>query len=135
MPSSSVETTPNVVNLLGVERRYWQLEGHTVSHEVFRHETDTATMFRGLPGDSCQSPHWGVVQRGRVTFRYEEHEETVTAGQAYHARPGHTALIEAGTELVQFSPSEALAAAREVSVHNLAAALTDPEATGAGRAA
>jgi hypothetical protein len=127
MPSHSIETAPNTVNLLGVERRYWQLEGHTVSHEVFRNDIDTSLMFRGLPGDRCQSPHWGVVQRGRVTFRYADHEETVAAGQAYHARPGHTALIEAGTELVQFSPNEELAEAREVSVQNLVAALTDSD--------
>jgi hypothetical protein len=139
MPSTSKQTSPGSVNLLGVERRYQVLDGHTVSFETYHRDIDTAHLFRGLPDDSCQSPHWGLVQTGRVIFRYGDHDEVVAAGQAYYARPGHTALIDAGTELVQFSPNGPLAEARDASVGNLVAALSDPAsiatATVDGRAA
>ena len=127
MPSASTDTAPNSVNLLGVDRRYQKLEGFTVSFESFHNDIDTVHMFRGLPGDACQSPHWGVVQRGRVLFRFGDHEEVVDAGRAYYARPGHTALIDAGTELIQFSPNGPLAEALNVSVQTLGAALSDPD--------
>ena len=138
MPSTSKRTAPGSVNLLGVERHYQVFDGHTVSFETYHRDLDTAHLFRGLPGDSCPSPHWGLVQTGRVVFRFSDHDETVTAGQAYYARPGHTALIDAGTELIQFSPNGPLAEARDVSIENLVAALSDPDSiaeTTAGRAA
>ncbi len=138
MPSTSKRTAPGSVNLLGVERHYQVFDGHTVSFETYHRDLDTAHLFRGLPGDSCQSPHWGLVQTGRVVFRFSDHDEAVVAGQAYYARPGHTALIDAGTELIQFSPNGPLAEARDVSIENLVAALSDPDSiaeTTAGRAA
>jgi hypothetical protein len=126
MPAISKHEASGAVNLLGVDRRYQKLEGWTVSFETYHNEIDTVNMFRGLPGDSCQTAHLGLVQTGRLVFRYPDHEEAVEAGQAYYARPGHTAVIAAGTEIVQFSPNESLAEAERVSVRNLVAALSDP---------
>ena len=127
MPAISKEDAPSSVSLLGVERRYQTIEGYTISFETYRNDIDTAHMFKGLPGDACQSPHWGVVQRGKVVFRYAGHDETVEAGQAYYAGPGHTALIDAGTELIQFSPRGPHTEALNVSVQNLVDALSDPD--------
>ena len=127
MPAISKEDAASSVSLLGVERRYQVIEGYTVSFETYQNDLDTAHMFKGLPGDACQSPHWGVVQKGKVVFRYGDHDEVVEAGAAYYARPGHTALIDAGTELIQFSPREAHAEALNESVQNLVDALSDPE--------
>ena len=50
------------------------------------------------------------VFKGRLTIRYGDHEETVEAGEAFYMTPGHAPAAEAGTELVQFSPAEQMAA-------------------------
>lgn len=81
-----------------------------------------AELFRGLPDDRCQSPHWGYVFRGRVSFRYADREETYEAGDAYYAPPGHTPVFFAGTEIVEFSPSDALDETLGVVTENLRAA-------------
>ena len=85
-------------------------------------DADLADLYRGLPGDRCQSPHWGYVIRGRITFRYADREETYEAGDAYYAPPGHTPMLFDGTELVEFSPTDALGETIAVIVGNLRAA-------------
>ena len=131
MPTASKQTAAETVNLLGIERRYAVLGDHTVSFETFSRDVDMAPLFRGLPGDSCQSPHWGVLLSGKVVFRYGDEVEVVNAGDAYYARPGHTALVAAGTELVEFSPSAPAQQAEGVSVRNMVAALSDPDSIAA----
>jgi hypothetical protein len=49
----------------------------------------------------CQCPHWGYVIAGRIRF--------VFAGDAFYQPPGHRPYVDAGTELLQFSPTEELA--------------------------
>jgi len=132
MPSTSKQAATEAVNLLGIERRYAVMGDHTVSFETFSSDVDMAPFFRGLPDDSCQSPHWGVLLSGKVVFRYGAEEEVVNAGDAYYARPGHTALVAAGTELVEFSPSEPARQAEGVSVRNMVAALSDPDSIATG---
>jgi hypothetical protein len=44
------------------------------------------------------------------------------AGEAYHAPPGHTPTLYAGTEIVEFSPTEPLQQTIEVVSRNLEAA-------------
>ena len=44
-----------------------------------------------------------------MTFRFADHEEVYEAGDAFYLPPGHIPVAEAGTEYVQFSPSEELA--------------------------
>lgn len=134
MPSTSKQAATEAVNLLGIERRYAVMDGHTVSFETFSRDVDMAPLFRGLPGDNCQAPHWGVLLRGKIVFRYGDEEEVVNAGEAYYARPGHTALVAAGTELVEFSPTAPLHQAEGVSVTNMVAALSDPDSIAAGPA-
>jgi hypothetical protein len=43
-------------------------------------------------------------------MRYADHEEIVEAGDAFYFPPGHAPEADAGTELVQFSPADQLAA-------------------------
>ena len=47
--------------------------------------------------------------RGKVTFRYPDHDEVYEAGDAYYAPPGHIPIVEAGTEIVEFSPTASTA--------------------------
>ena len=65
---------------------------------------DTAPLFRGLPDDRCQCPHWGVLLKGRLRVRYADREEIVEAGQAYYMPPGHTVSVEDDCEMLHFSP-------------------------------
>ena len=64
MPSTSKMTTPVSVDLPAMQGRYTDLDGYTVGFETFHEDMDPAPLFRGLPQDRCQSPHWGVVQTG-----------------------------------------------------------------------
>ena len=122
MPSANKMTTPVSVDLPILQGRYAELDGYTVGFEFFPEDVDPAALFVGLPDDRCQCPHWGVVQSGQITFRWVDREETYGAGDVYHAPPGHTPLIAAGTNLVEFSPSEALTATMTVVEANLATA-------------
>lgn len=122
MPRTRKDEAPIAVDIPEMEGRYVDLGGYTVGYETFKVDIDPAQFFRGLPDDRCQSPHWGVVVRGRLTFRYVDHEESFASGDAYYASPGHTPLMAADTEIVEFSPSDALQATMSVVEANLAAA-------------
>ncbi|WP_030274232.1 hypothetical protein [Streptomyces sp. NRRL B-24484] len=89
--------------------RRGELEGWTVDHVEFRQPVDGAAVMAGLPG-GCSCPHRGDVLRGRTAFRFEDHEEVFGAGDVFHLPPGHVSQIEAGTEIVQFSPTAQLRA-------------------------
>jgi hypothetical protein len=120
MPKASKQTASRVEEMGVMEGRYEELGGYTVGFEHFREDADATPLFRGLPDDRCQSPHWGYVVEGRVTFRYADHEEAYESGDAYYAPPGHTPVVAAGTELIEFSPTEEYGRTMEVLVHNLA---------------
>ena len=122
MPKTSLETASRVVDAGVMEGRYEELGGYTVGFESFREDADGTPLFRGLPDDRCQSPHWGYVFSGKVTFKYADHEETYEAGDAYYAPPGHIPVVTAGTEVVEFSPTEEYGRTMEVLARNLAAA-------------
>ena len=70
---------------------------------------------------NCTCPHWGYVVTGRVTMRYPDHEEVVEAGDAFYFPPGHAPEAEAGTELIQFSPTDELAGVMAELKHNMQA--------------
>jgi quercetin dioxygenase-like cupin family protein len=78
-------------------------------------------VFRGLPDDRCQCPHWGIVLSGRLMLRYADREETYHAGDAYYAPPGHVPAVSAGTETVDFSPAKLLQDTMTVIAANMAA--------------
>jgi len=122
MPSASRMTTPVAVDLPEIHGRYAELGGYTVGFETFPQDVDPAPFYVGLPDDRCQCPHWGVVESGQVTFRWVDREETYGAGDAYYAAPGHLPQVTAGTNVVEFSPSEDLAETMAAIEHNLATA-------------
>jgi hypothetical protein len=122
MPRTTKLEAPVGVDIPELEGRYVDLGGYTVGYETFKIEMDPAEFFRGLPDDRCQCPHWGMVVSGSITFRYADHDETFAAGDAYYAPAGHLPLMAGGTEVVEFSPSEALGTTMAVVEGNLAAA-------------
>ena len=121
MPKVSKDTASNIADLGLLEERSEVLDGYVVGFTHFREDADATPVFRGLPDDRCQSPHWGYVIRGKLTFRFADHDEVYEAGDAYYAPPGHIPVIKAGTEVIEFSPSEALGQTMEVIGRNLAA--------------
>jgi hypothetical protein len=119
MPRTSKAEAPIALDEPMIEGRYVELDGYTVGFETHKADLDPAPLFRGLPDDRCQCPHWGVVNRGKVVFRYADHEETFGAGDVYYGAPGHLPLMFADTELIEFSPTDALNATMGVVGANL----------------
>lgn len=123
MARTSREEAPDIEAMPGFEGRYADLEGYTVGFEVYDEDADNAPLLRGLPGDMCPCRHWGYVLSGRAVYSYADgDDEEYLAGDAYVARPGHSAFLEAGTELVEFTPTDAHVATMAVVNRNLAAA-------------
>ena len=92
-----------------------------VGFETYNEEFDLAPLLKGLPDDMCQCPHYGYVLKGRMRVRYADHEEVVNAGDAYYMAPGHSPTMEAGTELVEFSPKDEYQKTMEVAARNFEA--------------
>src|SRR3954466_7845657 len=122
MPHTNKASAPIGVDIPELEGRDGALDGYTAGVETYKADVVAAEFFRGLPDDRCQCPHWGIVLSGTISFRYADHTETYAAGDAYYAPPGHTPVVTDGTEVVEFSPTEALNATMEVLGANLAAA-------------
>ena len=59
--------------------------------------------------------------KGKVRFRFADHEETYEAGEAYYVPPGHTPVHYAGAEIVEFSPTKVLGETIPVVMENLQA--------------
>ena len=94
--------------------------GYTANVLSVAADVDMTPLLQGLPDDRCPCPHWGYVLRGRMVFAYADHEETYEAGDAFYSPPGHVPTIEAGTEYVQFSPTDGVKVVGETIERNLA---------------
>jgi hypothetical protein len=121
MPKASKTTASRSEDLGVMVGHYEELGGYTVGFETFREDADGTPIFRGLPDDRCQSPHWGYVISGKVTFKYADRDETYETGDAYFAPPGHIPVVTAGTETVEFSPTGEYEKTMEVVARNIAA--------------
>jgi hypothetical protein len=108
MPKVSKQSAAHVDQFGPVEDRHEDVHGYTIDFLSFGADIDATPMMKGLPDDSCSCPHWGYVLKGRLTFRFADHDEVVEAGDAFYLPPGHIPMAEAGSEYVQFSPSEQL---------------------------
>jgi hypothetical protein len=109
MAKASKQTTPMKMDFEIAEDRACELEDFTIDFVTIRQDHDLAPMLASLPGGMCQCPHWGVMTKGRMTVRYTDREEVFEAGDAFYMPPGHTPAAVAGTEFIQFSPTDLLA--------------------------
>jgi hypothetical protein len=89
--------------------RHGELDDFTVVFQTYHVDVDGTSVLRGLEGDACQCPHWGVVMSGELRMRYADGEETFRSDDAYVIRPGHVPFVAAGTEVIEFSPTHKLA--------------------------
>ena len=64
-------------------------DGYTANVVTFAEKVDHRPLFKGLPDDSCQCPHWGYVVKGKLTFPFADREEVFEAGDCLlrSARP------------------------------------------------
>jgi hypothetical protein len=123
MPKASKQSASESMSVEGYEGHFQELEGYTVAFERYTADADLAPLFVGLPDDRCQCAHLGYVIKGKVKFTFADgHEEVYEAGDAYHAPPGHTPTLYAGSEVVEFSPTEPLQQTMEVVARNMEAA-------------
>ena len=75
-----------------------------VGFETYNEYFDLAPLLKGLPDDMYQCPHYGYVLKGRMRVNYADREEEIKAGDAYYLTRGYIPVVEAGTEIVEFSP-------------------------------
>lgn len=121
MPKVSRASASEHIAAEGFEGHYGEAADMTIGFESYTADADLAPLFRGLPDDRCQSPHWGYVITGKVVFHTAVGAEEFVGGDAYYVTPGHTPEIFAGTEVVEFSPTEQLAQTMEVAQRNMEA--------------
>jgi hypothetical protein len=120
MPKASKETASEHETLEGYEGHFEHFDGGwTVGFETYTHDVDLSPFFKGLPDDECQCEHMGYVIKGKVAFRSGDTEEVFEGGDAYYVGPGHTPILYAGTEVIEFSPSEELGHTMEVVTRNM----------------
>ena len=109
MPKVSKESASNVQQFGPVTDRREDMNGYAVEFVSFGADSDLDAPLQALPSGACQCPHWGYVLEGRMRFVYADREEVYEAGDAFYTPPGHRPYVEAGTELLQFSPTKELA--------------------------
>jgi hypothetical protein len=123
MPKASKATASDSMQVEGYEGHFENFDGgYTVGFETYTADADMADLFKGLPDDRCQCEHWGYVIKGKVSFKTADGEETFETGDAYYVGPGHTPVLYAGTEIVEFSPTKELQHTMEVIEKNMESA-------------
>ena len=121
MPKASKQTASEHEAVEGYQGHFEHFEGGwTVAFETYTSDVDLAPLFKGLPDDRCQCAHMGYVLAGTVAFRSSDGEEVFEAGDAYYVGPGHTPVLSAGTEVIEFSPTDELGRTMEVVTTNMA---------------
>jgi hypothetical protein len=122
MPKASKTSASETLEVEGYEGHIEMMpDNYTVAFEKYTADLDLAPFLVGLPDDRCQCAHWGYVIAGKVTFKTSAGEETFEAGDAYYVPPGHTPVLYAGSEVVEFSPSDELRRTSEMVERNMAA--------------
>ena len=122
MPAFSQDQVPIEFEVDVARARSIEQGGMTLAFERLSAGVGTAPLFKGLPDDACQSPHWGYVISGRLrAVATDGSEETAEAGQAYYLPPGHNVVVEQDTLVVEFSPTHDRAATMEHAAKMMAA--------------
>jgi hypothetical protein len=114
----SLNDVPVTLEAPEVTIRETEWGGLHVGFETYKETLDLAPLLKSLPDDRCQCPHWGYVIKGRMRVIYADREEVIEAGDAYYLAPGHIPILEAGTQVVEFSPAEEYGKTAEVAVRN-----------------
>ena len=95
---------PVAMEMPGFSSRQTEWGEHNVAFETIAGGMDATEMFAKLPDGRCQCPHWGYVIKGRLRVKYADHDEVISAGDAYYLPPGHVPVVEEDLEVIEFSP-------------------------------
>jgi len=99
---------PVVVEEADVEIRAGEAGELTISRVTLAQGHDARAVFRGLPDDLCQCPHWGYVIKGRLRVWTKDGASDVRAGQAFYWPPGHAPEALEDSEFLEISPTDQL---------------------------
>jgi hypothetical protein len=101
---------PVVVAGDGVEIRSTEAGELTMALVRLAKGHDARPLFKGLPDDLCQCPHWGYVIRGSLRVWTTDGASVVDAGQAFYWSPGHAPEALEDSEFLEISPTQELRA-------------------------
>ncbi|HEX8990437.1 MAG TPA: hypothetical protein VF784_02055 [Anaerolineales bacterium] len=118
---SKREDVPAVLKSGALYSRDVEWGDMNVAFKGFPAGTDSGPLFKGLPNDSCQCPHWGYVIKGSMRVKYADHEEVIAAGEAYHLPAGHNVVVDEDCEIVEFSPRDESQKTMVVAARNMKA--------------
>jgi hypothetical protein len=93
----------NIINMVGG----WG--GLAVVINEFPAGTDFTPILAGLKDDLCQVPHWGYLEKGKLRIIDKNKKTTVVnGGDVFYMPPGHTAIIDEDSKIIEFSPEEGM---------------------------
>ncbi len=101
---------PVVIDGPGVEIRATEAGDLTVALVRLQEGHDARPLFKGLPDDLCQCPHWGLIISGRVRVWTVDGFDDYQAGQAFYWPPGHAPEALEDAEFLEISPTEGVRA-------------------------
>lgn len=103
--STAIHDMPVEVAQGDLETRYLELGDMAVRHLSVPPGTDFGSVLKGLPGDRCPSPHWGIVLEGSLTLEHADGStETANAGEIFHWPAGHTGTSRGGAVFLEIGP-------------------------------
>ena len=100
------EEVPIAIETDDAELRTMEAGDMTVAFMTLKEGADFSPALAGLPGDSCQCPHWGYMLKGKLQMKTDDGDQVYEAGQAFDWGPGHVPVALEDTEYVDFSPTE-----------------------------
>ncbi|MGH3735944.1 MAG: hypothetical protein ACRDT6_10030 [Micromonosporaceae bacterium] len=113
--ATSIPDMPIEIAAGDLVTRYVELGDMAIRHLTVPPGTDMAPVLRGLPGDRCPSPHWGVVLSGTLELEHADgSREVAREGQVYHWPAGHTGHTDNGVVFIEIGP---VAQMRQFSEH------------------
>lgn len=113
--NSRFKDLPVEISAGELETRYIEWGEMAIRYMQIPSGTDMDPVLKGLPGDRCPSPHWGVVLEGSIHLRHSDGStETNRAGEVYHWPAGHTAWFDEDAVIVELGP---VAEMRQFSEH------------------
>jgi hypothetical protein len=95
---------PILVESPGMASRFAHWGELDIAVETMAAGRDATQLFhRVFPDGRCPVPHWGYLVQGRMRINYPDHEEVISAGEAWYMPPGHIPMTEEDVVDVVFS--------------------------------
>ncbi len=103
-----LDELPLVFAADGVDIRAAEAGDHTMALVRLAKGHDARPLFKGLPDDLCQCPHWGYVIKGALRVWTAEGSDVYREGQAFYWPPGHAPEALEDTDFLEISPTREL---------------------------